>query len=280
LLPAGSGTGFIIDDAGHIITNAHVVTGGQAFEVIFADGRMADATLVGSDPISDLAVIRVDGDVPATVALGDSSALQVGETVIAIGSPLGTFTNTVTEGIVSALDRNFPGAPTYTNLIQHDAAINPGNSGGPLFNLRGEVVGVNTLGIPETASGPVQGLFFAIPSNTVRQIAETLIAEGEVAYPYLGVSVQPVTPQLQATYELPVDHGVWIVDVSPDTPAGTAGIREGDIITAINGETIDQRNSFTELLFQFNPGETVTVTVVRTDGETEEIDVTLAERPS
>lgn len=280
LVPAGSGTGFIIDEDGHIITNAHVVQGGQAFEVIFADGSTREATLVGSDPISDLAVIRIEGDVPATVRLGDSSALQVGETVIAIGSPLGTFTNTVTEGIVSALDRNFPGAPTYTNLIQHDAAINPGNSGGPLFNLRGEVVGVNTLGIPETARGPVQGLFFAIPANTVRQIADTLIADGEVVYPYLGVSIEPVSPQLQAQYDLPAASGVWVIGVSPDAPAGAAGIREGDVITAINGQSIDQANSFTEILFEFEPGETVTLTVVRESGETEEIEVTLAERPS
>src|SRR5215211_1897349 len=137
--PVGSGTGFIIDDDGHIITNWHVVNGGSQFQVIFKDGSQHEATLVGSDRISDLAVVKVDGDVPAVVPFGDSDALQVGEPVLAIGSPLGDFQNTVTQGIVSATNRDFPGGGSsqYNNLVQHDAAINPGNSGGPLFNFRG-----------------------------------------------------------------------------------------------------------------------------------------------
>ncbi|MCC6313481.1 MAG: trypsin-like peptidase domain-containing protein [Thermomicrobiales bacterium] len=281
LVPAGSGTGFIIDDEGHIVTNAHVVAGGEQFEVVFADGASAPATLIGSDPVSDLAVIQVEGDLPAIVSLGDSSALQVGETVIAIGSPLGAFTNTVTQGIVSALGRDFPGAPTYTNLIQHDAAINPGNSGGPLFNLRGEVIGVNTLGIPTTGDGgqPVQGLFFAIPSNTVRTIVEQLIASGAVDYPFMGVGVAPINAQLAAQYDLPVDHGVVVTDLTPGGPAAAAGIEVNDIITAIDGQAIDQNASFTEVLFAHAPGDEVTVTVYRGEAE-QEFQVTLGERPA
>jgi 2-alkenal reductase len=168
LEPVGSGTGFIIDDQGHIVTNWHVVDGGDNFEVIFADGTTVSAELVGTDEVSDLAVVKVDGDLPGVVSLGDSDALKPGQPVLAIGSPLGAFTNTVTQGIVSAIGRDFPGSQTYTNLIQHDAAINPGNSGGPLFNFAGEVVGVNTLGIPQASTGEiVQGVFFAIPYNTV-----------------------------------------------------------------------------------------------------------------
>jgi 2-alkenal reductase len=280
LVPAGSGTGFIIDEDGHIVTNAHVVAGGDQFEAVFVDGTSAPATLIGSDPVSDLAVIQVEGDMPASVSLGDSSELEVGETVIAIGSPLGAFTNTVTQGIVSAIGRDFPGAPTYTNLIQHDAAINPGNSGGPLFNLQGEVIGVNTLGIPTTGDGgqPVQGLFFAIPANTVRSITDQLIAEGEVAYPFMGVGIQAVNAQIAAQYDLPVDHGAAVTNLTPGGPASEAGIEVGDIITAIDDQEIDENNSFTEALFAHQPGDTVTVTVQRGDDE-QEFDVTLTERP-
>ena len=146
--PVGSGTGFIIDAEGHVVTNWHVVKGGQEFLVILSNGDRQPATLVGSDRISDLAVVKIDGEVPAFASFGNSDELQVGEPVLAIGSPLGTYTNTVTEGIVSALGRDLPQS-NYNNLIQHDAAINPGNSGGPLFNLQGQVIGVNTLGVSE-----------------------------------------------------------------------------------------------------------------------------------
>ena len=168
---AGRGTGFIIDGSGNIVTNEHVVRGGTGFEVILSDGEKRDATLVGSDPLSDLAVVRMEGTPPSTIAFGDSGTLQQGQPVLAIGSPLGEFTGTVTSGVVSALNRDFPasaamaGEGIYTDLIQHDAAINPGNSGGPLFDLAGRVVGVNTLGIPQSGVTPVQGLFFAIPGE-------------------------------------------------------------------------------------------------------------------
>lgn len=279
LVPAGAGTGFVIDELGHIVTNNHVVAGGERFEVIFADGQSRPATLNGADPVSDLAVIQVEGELPATVSFGDSSALRVGETVIAIGSPLGTFSNTVTEGIVSALNRDFPDAPTYTNLIQHDAAINPGNSGGPLFNLSGEVVGVNTLGIPQSSNGqPIQGLFFAIPSNTVKTIIDKLIRDGEVVYPYMGVTAAAVTSQLVAQLDLRVNAGAIVADVVPGGPAAAAGIEPNDVITAIDGTEIDVTTSLTEVLFKHQPGETVTVSVQRGDQRLD-LEITLGERP-
>jgi 2-alkenal reductase len=281
--PAGSGTGFVIDDEGHVVTNWHVVDGGEEFTVLFADGEERPATLVGADERSDLAVVDVEGDVPATVPFGDSDALQPGQPVLAIGSPLGAFTNTVTQGIVSALGRTFPDAPgsqtVYTNLIQHDAAINPGNSGGPLFNLEGEVVGVNTLGINQVPErGPIQGLFFAIPSNTARQIAAQLIEDGDVSYPYLGIEPEPVTDELAARFNLAVDEGVLVAAVEPGSPAAEAGIEPGDVIVALDGSPIDRENPLTEFLFAYAPGDTVRATVQR-GSEQMDVDVTLGERP-
>jgi 2-alkenal reductase len=268
LEPVGSGTGFIIDRQGHIVTNWHVVTGGEKFQVIFADGKERSAKLIGSDEVSDLAIVQVTGSVPGTVAFGDSSALKPGEPVLAIGSPLGSFTNTVTEGIVSALGRNLSSSETggqqaYDNLIQHDAAINPGNSGGPLVDLKGDVVGVNTLGISVEQGEPVQGLFFAIPSNTVATITQKLIANGKIVYPSLGVEVVPVTEELAAQAGLSVDYGAAIAQVDAGGPAEQAGLQEGDVITEIDGKKIDEQHSYTEVLFTHQPGEVVTLTIQR-----------------
>jgi 2-alkenal reductase len=276
----GSGTGFIIDDDGHIVTNWHVITGGEEFEVIFADGKKKPATLVGFDQLNDLAVVKVSGDVPGVVAMGDSDALEPGQAVLAIGSPLGSFTNTVTQGIVSATHRSFPGstAGIYTDLVQHDAAINPGNSGGPLFNMAGEVVGVNTLGIPEANGQPVQGLFFAIPSNTVDRISQRLIDEGTVSYPYFGVAFVPVTPEVVAQLDLSVDTGVLVTEVSPGGPADEAGIEAGDVILSIDGQEIDEEHSFGEVLFSHEPGETVDVVIQRDDLKMT-VNVELSTRP-
>ncbi len=281
---AGRGTGFIIDDQGNIVTNWHVVNGGDQFEVIFADGTSRQASLVGSDQISDLAVVRIEGDLPGTVPLGDSDILQPGQTVLAIGSPLGTFTNTVTEGIVSALGRTFPqqlaANSFYTNLIQHDAAINPGNSGGPLFNLAGEVIGVNTLGIPAENGQPVQGLFFAIPSNTVKEIAAKLIENGEVVYPYLGIAnAVEINEQIASENDLPVDYGVYVGDVAAGGPAAEAGLQPGDIILALDDVEINVQNTLTEVLFAHEPGDTVTARVQREDEELS-VEITLGERPN
>jgi len=281
---AGRGTGFIIDGSGNIVTNEHVVHGGTGFQVILSDGRKRDATLVGSDPFSDLAVVRMDEPPPSTVTFGDSDSLRQGQPVLAIGSPLGELTGTVTSGVISALNRDFPtsagttgGEGIYTDLIQHDAAINPGNSGGPLFDLAGRVIGVNTLGIPQSGVTPVQGLFFAIPANHVADIASQLIQNGHVAYPYIGIEFQLISPDLAAQNDLPVDHGAYVLATVQGGPAEQAGIQQGDIILSIGDQQIQGQTTFTEALFAQSPGDTITVTVLR-DNEERQFKVTLAER--
>jgi S1-C subfamily serine protease len=280
---AGRGTGFIIDGSGNIVTNEHVVRGGTGFEVILSDGEKRDATLVGSDPLSDLAVVRMEGTPPSTIAFGDSGTLQQGQPVLAIGSPLGEFTGTVTSGVVSALNRDFPasaamaGEGIYTDLIQHDAAINPGNSGGPLFDLAGRVVGVNTLGIPQSGVTPVQGLFFAIPANRVADIISQLIENGQASYPYIGIEYQPISPDLAAQNDLPVDYGAYVLATVQGGPAEQAGIQRGDIILGIGDQRIQGQTTFTEALFAQSPGDTVTVTVLRGNEELQ-FEVTLAGR--
>ncbi len=271
-IEAGRGTGFIIDAAGYIVTNQHVVEGGTGFEVILANGESRPAELVGADPLSDLAVVRIAGDVPASVAFGDSNTLRQGQPVLAIGSPLGEFTGTVTSGIISALNRDFPtqagsGEGVYTDLIQHDAAINPGNSGGPLFDLAGRVIGVNTLGIPQSGTTPVQGLFFAIPSNHVARVVDELIETGEVVYPRIGIVYQPISPDLAAQNDLPIDYGAFVQQSEPGGPAAEAGIRAGDIIIAIGDQRISGSTTFPEALFARAAGETVPVTVLRNNEE-------------
>src|SRR5215211_6181652 len=275
-IPTGSGSGFILDEDGHVVTNQHVVEGGVEFLVVLEDGRELPATLVGADANSDVAVLKVDSPVPAVARIGDSNNLLPGQAVLAIGSPLGTFTNTVTEGIVSALGRTVPGddgGPELLNLIQHDAAINPGNSGGPLVTLAGEVVGINTLGIVDA-----QGLFFAVPSQTVTRVATELIAKGAVDYPYLGLQLVPLDEQIIAQWALPVDEGFYVQGVVPGGPSDAAGLQVGDIITAINLERVGERQSMVGALFQFKPGDRVQLTIQR-GLNSMRVDMTLAERP-
>src|SRR5215211_3086015 len=275
-VPTGSGSGFILDEDGHVVTNQHVVEGGVEFLVVLEDGRELPATLVGADANSDVAVLKVDPPVPAIARLGDSDSLQPGQGVLAIGSPLGTFTNTVTEGIVSALGRTVPddnGGPELVNLIQHDAAINPGNSGGPLVTLSGEVVGINTLGIVDA-----QGLFFAVPAQTVARVAEELIAEGAVDYPYLGLQLAPLDEETIVQWALPVDEGFYVQGVVAGSPSEAAGIQVGDIVTAINLERVGERQSMVGALFQFKPGDRVQLTIQR-GLNSMRIEMPLAERP-
>jgi 2-alkenal reductase len=275
-VPTGSGSGFILDEDGHVVTNQHVVEGGAEFLVVLEDGRELPATLVGADANSDVAVLKVDAPVPAVARIGDSDSLLPGQEVLAIGSPLGTFTNTVTEGIVSALGRTVPddtGGPELVNLIQHDAAINPGNSGGPLVTLAGEVVGINTLGIVDA-----QGLFFAVPAKTVTRVARELMAEGAVDYPYLGLQLVPLDDEIIAQWALPVEEGFYIQGVVPGGPSDAAGLQVGDVVTAINLERVGERQSVVGALFQYKPGDTVQLTVQR-GLNSMRIDVSLAERP-
>jgi 2-alkenal reductase len=283
---SGSGSGVIISEDGYIITNAHVVEGASRLAVVFTDNVRRDAELIGSDELNDIAVIRVEGELPGVADLGDAAALQPGEQVLAIGSPLGNFRNTVTAGVVSALNRS---VGSMEGLIQTDAAINSGNSGGPLINLAGEVVGINTLVVRNNSgfsmgSAPVEGLGFAVPSTIFRGVVEQLIANGEVRYPFLGVNYLPIDGNIAAELDLPVQSGALIRSGTPGQPAvlpGTAadraGLREGDIITAIDTQAIDGDTSLRQLLLQRRPGDTVILTVLR-DGSEISIDVTLGER--
>jgi 2-alkenal reductase len=273
-----SGSGVIIDSDGHIVTNNHVVEGEASLNVIFADGSRRPAQLIGTDPLNDLAVLQVEGSVPGMIALGDSNTLQPGETVVAIGSPLGDYRNTVTVGVVSALNRSV-GGDSPEGLIQTDAAINSGNSGGPLINLRGEVVGINTLVVRANQSGaPVEGLGFSIPSNTVKNISAQLIATGKVEHPFLGISYTQIDPDLAAMRDLPVQQGALINEVTPRGPAGQAGISTGDIILSINDAKLDGASSLRQLMQQYKPGQTITLHVLH-NGQDTAIDLTLGTRP-
>lgn len=278
---AGTGTGFFISEDGYLVTNNHVIEGSDDVSIIFADGTQVDANLVGTDPLTDLAVIKVDGEIPGYVELGNSAELRPGERVIAIGSPLGSYTNTVTEGIVSGIGRRVQGTSSaIDNLIQHDAAINPGNSGGPLFTLDGKVVGVNTLVVRQSGNGiSAEGLGFAIPSDTVAQVSEAIISDGRVERPYLGITFLPLSPTAAATLELDVDYGALIEEIQPG-PASDAGLQVEDVITQIDGEAVNEDNTLTDLLFEYKPGDTVALTVYRSStGETLTLDVTLGTRP-
>ncbi len=275
----GSGSGVIISTDGYILTNNHVIEGYRSLSVIFYDGSRRDAKLIGADPFMDLAVVKVDGPVPGVAVLGNSDTLQPGETVIAIGSPLGDFRNTVTVGVVSALNRSL-GGDAPEGLIQTDAAINSGNSGGPLINLRGEVVGINTLVVRGSGLGsaPVEGLGFAVPSSIAKRVSEQLIANGKVVYPFLGVRFGAIDAMLALDNNLPVNAGALIASVEPGGPAARAGLRNGDIVTKVNGKPIGPGQSLRALLLEYKPGDVVTLEVLR-DGERLSLDVTLGTRP-
>lgn len=274
-----SGSGVIIKAEGYIVTNNHVVEGQQSLAVIFADGTRQDATLVGTDPLNDLAVLKVSGKVPGYLPLGDSDALQPGETVIAIGSPLGNFKNSVTVGVVSALNRTVGDSPE--GLVQTDAAINSGNSGGPLINMHGEVIGINTLVVrnENQGSAPVEGMGFAIPSSTVRLVSAQLISNGKIDHPFLGVSYIQLDPDVAATRGLSVQQGALLNEVDPSGPAGKAGVRNGDIIVSIDGNVLNDSTSLRRILMQYTPGDQVKLKVLR-NGKTQEFMVTLGTRPT
>ena len=290
----GEGSGFVYDDSGHIVTNNHVVAGATQIVVTFADGSQLDASVIGTAPDSDLAVIKVEarpGDLRA-LPLGDSNGLRVGQIVVAIGSPFG-LENTLTTGIVSGLDRLFPGAQSpgggqynIPNIIQTDAAINPGNSGGPLLDLRGAVVGVNTA-IESPVRGS-SGVGFAVPSNVVAVVIPQLINSGEVSTPWLGISGSELNDAMAQSLGLdPQTRGIAIGEVIVGGPAAAAGLRAvdatgtevGDVIVGIDGQEI---RAFDDLLGyiveQTTVGQTVEVEVLR-DGQVETVPLTLQARP-
>ena len=252
-----SGSGVFISEDGYILTNNHVIEDAQTIMVILADGSEQAATLVGTDLYSDLAVLKAAGEVPAVAVMGNSDALNQGETVIAIGSPLGEFMNTVTVGVISATGRSIDTGYGYQieDLIQTDAAINSGNSGGPLLNLAGEVIGINTLVVRDSSSGTVaEGLGFAIPINTARAVAEQIIEKGYFSRPYVGINWQSITPRIAAVYRLPAEYGVYITQVAENSPASQAGLQPGDIITGIGETTLDATHTYINTLFQYCAG--------------------------
>ncbi len=253
----GTGSGIIIDNKGHIVTNNHVVEGAQDITVILNDGKELEATLVGGDSQTDLAVIKVDPSKLTVAELGDSSKLEVGELAVAIGSPMGTeYAGSVTAGIISGLNRKVSVGDNSIKLIQTDAAINPGNSGGALVNSEGKVIGINTIKFAETT---VEGMGFAIPINEAKPIIQEIISKKKIARPYLGISGETVTKEMADKSKVP--QGVYVVDVVGYSGAERAGIKKGDIITKLDGKVIKTIEELIEEIQKHKAGDTVQVEI-------------------
>ncbi len=268
----GSGSGVLVDADGHIVTNNHVIGDASEVEVRFSDKSKLIAQVVGKDPDTDLAVLKVTPDHPLPYAkFGDSSGVRVGQWVLAVGNPFG-LDRTVTLGVVSGIGRENVNLSRYENFIQTDASINPGNSGGPLFNLRGEVIGINTAII-----NFAQGIGFAIPSNMAKQVLQQLVAQGRVVRGWLGVGIQPLTPELAKKFGVMENEGVLVNEVFEKDPAATAGIKPGDIITRIEGTVVDTPNRLSRVVAGLQPGVMTKVEVVR-DKKRMMLDVALSER--
>lgn len=288
----GAGSGFLIDNAGHILTNYHVVRGAQTIQVSFGDHSTYQARFIGADTVNDIALIQINlkGHKLTPLTLGDSRRLQVGQRVLAIGNPFG-FQSTLTTGVVSALGRTVQtGQNTFIDeAIQTDAAINRGNSGGPLLNSRGEVIGINSA--IYSPSGTAAGIGFAIPINTARRVAEDLIEHGRVRRATLGLEGRTLWPDLAGALGLSVQHGLLVESVTPGGPAAKAGIRGGnrvvlaglrqlliggDVIIGMNGDQVNSRSDLNLLLNRARPGQPATLTIIR-DGRKTSVRVTLGE---
>jgi serine protease Do len=295
----GVGSGILYDAGGWIITNRHVVCGATNLTVTLLDGRSFQGSVYGTDTLTDLAIVKISATGLPTAPLGDSANLQPGQLAVAIGSPLGDYTNSVTAGVVSGSGRDIQvsddcsnGQPlTIHHLIQTDAAINPGNSGGALVDSSGQVIGINTA-----VAGQAQGIGFAIPVDIAKPIMAQAVAGKELARPYLGVIYQPVTPALEQAQKLPIDYGAWLsttgITSSTDpqasaattavvagSPADLAGLKDGDIITAVDGQRVDAAHSLDDVLITHQPGDTVTVSVLRA-GATLDLQLKLGTRPA
>jgi S1-C subfamily serine protease len=293
------GSGFVVDKAGHVVTNYHVITGAKQVRVSFSNGASTKATVEGTDPSSDLAVLKIDASSRALtpLPLGNSDGMQVGDPVVAIGNPFG-LDRTVTSGIVSAIQRAImaPNGYTIDHVIQTDAAINHGNSGGPLLNRRGQVIGVNSqieTGSPSSTSGNV-GIGFAIPSNTVKTVIAQLIREGHIDRAFLGISAMPVTRDLARVFRLPTTQGLLVQSVQPGSGAGKAGLEAGatqvtlagesyrlggDIIVAAAGQPVSSLDKLRDIVAAKKPGDSIPVVVYR-QGRRETVDVKLGREPN
>jgi len=283
---SGSGSGFIFDSDGYIVTNRHVVANAEELVVVLNDGREFPGTVYGIDTLTDLAIVTVEATGLPVAPIGTSAELEPGQLAVAIGNPLGNFVNTVTTGVVSGLGRQIQASDAtqtsseqLNNLIQTDAAINPGNSGGPLVNSAGQVIGVNTA-----VSTSAQGIGFAIPIDVAKPIMQQALDGEELRRAWIGIYYSAVTPALAEQQDLPVEYGALIGTtgsdpaVFPGSPAEDAGLQEGDIIVAINGAQITEQTDLSMLIVPHEPGDTITLRVVR-DNSAREVEVTLGELP-
>jgi serine protease Do len=275
-LERGLGSGVLISRDGVILTNSHVVSGASDIQVILPDQRQVEATVRGTDPESDLAVLKIEdvGDL-VPLAVGDSSALRLGDIVLAIGNPFG-LGQTVTMGIVSATGRSSVGIVDYEDFIQTDAAINPGNSGGALVAMNGRLIGINTAIASRT--GGYQGVGFAIPSSMFQPITQALLEHGKVTRGFLGVSLQAMTPELQQALGMASSEGVLISDVVPNTPAASAGLKRGDVVVELDGSRVESLAGLRNRIANMPPETRVRLTVLR-DGQRQAVDVTLGTAP-
>ncbi len=253
-LESSLGSGVIVSGDGYVLTNHHVIAEADEIQVTLSDGRRARASVVGADPESDIAVLKIDLDKLPVITFGDSEQLRVGDVVLAIGDPFGVG-QTVTLGIVSATGRNHLGLNTFENFIQTDAAINPGNSGGALINAQGQLVGINSA--IYSPSGGSLGIGFAIPVSIANGVMRQIIEHGHTIRGWLGVQAQAITPELADSFGLPDARGIIVAGIVPDGPADKAGLQPGDVVNAINGQAVDEPHSFMTLVAGFTPGARV-----------------------
>lgn len=269
------GSGVIVSPEGYILTNHHVVEAANEIQVALMDGRSAEARLIGSDPDSDLAVLKIDLDKLPSIVLGNSEEARVGDIVLAIGNPFGVG-QTMTMGIIGALGRSQVGLSTFENFIQTDAAINPGNSGGALTDTSGNLIGINTA--IYSRSGGSLGIGFAIPVDAAKQIMQQIIETGSVTRGWLGVSMQDITPELAESLKLKSTLGTLIAGVLKNGPADDAGIKPGDVLTAVNGKSISNASEMLNMVAALPPGKVAILSILR-NGEAMDIQVQIGKRP-
>ncbi|MBO0858162.1 MAG: DegQ family serine endoprotease [Chloracidobacterium sp.] len=272
----GLGSGVIVSPDGYILTNNHVVDGANQIEVYTSDKRELKARVIGADPKTDIAVIKVEQKNLPTLAFADSAKAQVGDIVLAIGNPFGVG-QTVTMGIISATGRGNLGIEDYEDFIQTDAAINPGNSGGALINASGQLIGINTAIL--SRAGGNQGVGFAVPANLARTVMNQLLKNGKVVRGYMGVAIQSITPEIAKAFNLSDAHGALVGEVTPDGPAAKAGLAQGDVITELNGARVDDSRDLRLKISQIAPGSAINLKLIR-DGNPRDVTITLGELPN